>query len=340
MKILFVGNMYGAGVQYVEAFLEAAMTNQHVEADGFDEYQYFHMDNLLAKIETKISLGMRVYKTNRRLVLCCREKKYDLVFFYSCRLISEKTVASLKDMGIKIASYCNDNPFSEYYPKYFWRNWRKCVKYSDVTYVYRKSNIDDAKKCGATNVKLLRSYYMDSRNFYIPNEMNRFYGKTPHVIFLGHFEEDLRVECIRKLAKSGVSVGVNTTGQWPTLIDELSLVPLSSKPTDYNEQINAADIALVFLSKINNDTYTRRCFEIPITKTLMIAEYSDDLASIYVENEEIVFFHNSDECVEKVLYYLDNVMERQKIAENGYKKVIRNGSEAKDRVNEILKDFL
>ncbi|WGU68927.1 glycosyltransferase [Capnocytophaga canimorsus] len=46
----------------------------------------------------------------------------------------------------------------------------------------------------------------------------------------------------------------------------------------------------MFLSKLNNDQYTRRCFEIPACGTMMLSERTPTLQEFYTENEEIVFF--------------------------------------------------
>ena len=43
-----------------------------------------------------------------------------------------------------------------------------------------------------------------------------------------------------------------------------------------------------FLSKINNDSYTRRNFEIPAMKKVL-SEYSDELNKIFIEGKEMIF---------------------------------------------------
>lgn len=74
--------------------------------------------------------------------------------------------------------------------------------------------------------------------------------------------------------------------------------------------INKAKIAIVFLSHINYDSYTRRCFEIPAAKTLMIAPYNDEMASLFIDGKEAVFYHNAEEFVDKNMYYLSHDEER------------------------------
>jgi spore maturation protein CgeB len=48
------------------------------------------------------------------------------------------------------------------------------------------------------------------------------------------------------------------------------------------------------------------------------------LNELFKENEEIVFYDNIVDCIEKINYYNENKEEREKIAYNGYQKVINN----------------
>ena len=96
---------------------------------------------------------------------------------------------------------------------------------------------------------------------------------------------------------------------------------------------------MVFLSKINHDTYTRRCFEIPAAGAFLFCPYTDDLASMFEEDKEIVFYHTKDDFVEKVIYYLEHDEERMCIATAGHERLLRDGHEVKDRAEQIIKDY-
>ncbi len=55
-------------------------------------------------------------------------------------------------------------------------------------------------------------------------------------------------------------------------------------------------------------------------------EKMDSITNYFKENEEIVLFHDKDDLLNKVQYYLDSPEERERIAENGKNVVIRNFS--------------
>jgi spore maturation protein CgeB len=110
--------------------------------------------------------------------------------------------------------------------------------------------------------------------------------------------------------------------------------PLNSN--DYNLALNSSKIALVFLSKLNNDTYTRRCFEIPATKSFMLSQYSEDLSILFKDGIEAVYFNSYIDLKHKIEYYLFHDNERKKIAEAGYNKLISDGHEASDRADDVI----
>ncbi len=306
----------------------------------FDTRECFWLNNrfgfFLAKIEDRFSLGWCVSKINRRILKIAEAIHPQVVFLYLDRYISRQTVCKLRKKGIFVITYCNDDPFSYYYPKYFWRKYIQRLIEMDLVYVYRKKNIDDCARLGIKDVRILRSYYTKERNYYIGEPKTREY--VPRVVFLGHFEDDERADYINGLVKNGVEVGVPINSVEKYTRSDL-LVGMKYSNEDYNEELNAADIALVFLSKINHDDYTRRCFEIPATKTMMMSVYTDDIASMFEADKEIVFFNDEMELVKKIKYYLSNEKERERIAKAGYERLIADGHEVNDRVRQIISDI-
>jgi glycosyltransferase involved in cell wall biosynthesis len=72
---------------------------------------------------------------------------------------------------------------------------------------------------------------------------------------------------------------------------------------------------------------TRRIFEGMACGKMVLTDRLNDnkkLNELFKENEEIVFYDNIVDCIEKINYYNENKEEREKIAYNGYQKVINN----------------
>ena len=81
----------------------------------------------------------------------------------------------------------------------------------------------------------------------------------------------------------------------------------------------------IVFQKARYGEVTRRIFEGMSCKKLVITDRlssNKQLDQIFKEDEEIVFYSTKEEALEKIQFYLNNDQERNRIAENGYKKVI------------------
>ena len=334
IRIVEDGQYYMYGNALKDAFQNKGF--QNVKLFSWSNFMNGN-NNVYKRVQNKLAFGPEIWNINKCLVQECASYRPDLVFLYRCRIIHPATVKRIKMQGAIVFSYNNDNPFATYFRPYFWRHYRNSIKYDDATFVYRESNIRECLQKGAHQVELLRSYYISDRNY--PIKDNDKKNAKYDVVFLGHFENDDRASYISALTSAGISVGIpNIT--WEGFDQQNShLTRLNNTHKDYNKIINESKIALVFLSSLNKDTYTRRCFEIPAAKTFMLSQYTEDLASMFEPDKEAVYFKTPDELVEKAKYYLEHEEEREKIAKAGYDRLMRDGHEVGDRVQQIMEKY-
>lgn len=336
MKIIIVGD-------FVHEMYERALYNAFKELGeeviAFELYKCSGnntFSRFIRKIQSRLLFGPIILKLNSDLISQVREQKPDLIFLYRTPQIYANTVIEVKKLGAKVFSYNNDDPFSGIPTLRFWRHYQQAAKFCDHNFVYRKKNILDFKSIDVENVSVLRSYYIKENNFPIDCE------KKYDVIFIGHYENDGRDKYIKALIDAGISITVFGDKLWEksSIYTQIkSVIRASKRGREYNETLNRAKIALVFLSKINADTYTRRCFEIPAAKTLMLSEYTDDLNSMFVADKEAVYFSHPEELVNKCRYLLNNRELISEISDNGYRKLIQSGHEVTDRAKEIMKIY-
>lgn len=352
MKILIAADWHGE--IYAQAFFDGFKslgydTFKFSWKEYYHHYQYstrYETDgnkfrSLYYRLQNKFLIGSAIKKINKDLMEKCKEIKPDIVFIYRGTHIYPQTIKNIKkNSSCKVYGYNNDDPFSLEYPSYIWRYYKKSILFYDHIFAYRWKNIEDYKYIEYDKVSLLRSYYLKDSNFYIEQCSSNKYKCD--VIFIGHFENDRRDEYIKLLIDMDIDIKLYGT-EWELskyynlFIEKFGEI----KPVydEYNLALNSAKIALVFLSKLNNDTYTRRCFEIPATKTMMMSEYTNDLNSMFKEGHEAEYFRNKEEMLKKIQYYLNNQDILQITSENGYKRLMNDGHEVTNRCREILKIY-
>ena len=60
---------------------------------------------------------------------------------------------------------------------------------------------------------------------------------------------------------------------------------------------------------------------------------------MFKEGGEAEYFHDKEEMMDKIRYYLTHDDEREKIAKAGYERLLRDGHEVTDRAGEIIRTF-
>jgi spore maturation protein CgeB len=345
LKILVIG-------EYIVDFHEEAFCVEFeksgYEVIRFKTKNYFtkwssnilnNIQYLFQRLSLKVQYGYSINKMNEDVRKLIDKSEVDLVFIYRGLLIYSDTVKLLSHKA-PVFIYNNDDPFSKKYPPFFWRHYLGSLPFAKTIFYYRTKNEEDYKKLGYNNISLLKPYYMAHKNFYIPEkEVNQY---TCDVIFIGHYENDGRDILLKKVIDSGVNIKLfgpewQKSPLYTYFVNKMGEIKPISK--DYNLAINSAKIALVFLSKINNDTYTRRCFEIPPTKTFMLCEYSNDMNNIFKMGYEADYFNSVDEILEKIEYYLKHPIERQLIADRAYQRLIQDGHEISHRAKQVVQEF-
>lgn len=83
-----------------------------------------------------------------------------------------------------------------------------------------------------------------------------------------------------------------------------------------------------------------RTFEMCMSGNFQLMQYTPNIKEYFEIDKEIVCWRNKKELFEKILYYLENKDEREKIAKSGYKKAKKNHTWSKrfDNVYKVLKE--
>ena len=109
-------------------------------------------------------------------------------------------------------------------------------------------------------------------------------------------------------------------------------------PDEHTEFLNKG---LMVVQKSRWGEITRRIFEGMACGKMVLCdrlEKSKKLDELFVDGEDIVYYNDIVDCVEKMNYYRENEEERERIANNGFKKVLENHTQ-KQRVDFVIQKF-
>ena len=81
-------------------------------------------------------------------------------------------------------------------------------------------------------------------------------------------------------------------------------------------------LLLVQLLLVKTLKSVQRVFDVMAAGGFLLSNYQEELEELFVSGEDIVLYHNLEELLEKVEYYLTHEEERKRIAKNGQKKVM------------------
>ena len=344
MKIVIVGTWKHR--IYEQAFADSLTRHGHT-AVPFSTLSFFS-DNYLGKLQAVLPVPLNsILRLNHALMLFVEQQSPDYVLFWRPTHILPSTVISINSLGVKTVSYFNDDPYGplvlnhlpwHHYFLWFWS--RKCIPLFTITFFYRSINQFEALKYSGTSASLLYPYFIPAKDKPLtltPHDIAQF---SCDVVFVGHYEPDGRDHQLQCILSSGISLKIWGGKYWhqsclagSPVLHGLKIV----EDTDYIKALSGAKICLSFLSKINRDKYTRRCFEIPACRQLLLCERSVELTSIFQENVEACFFSSTSELLDKIHWLLKNPQLRLKIAEAGYNRVWKDRHDIDSRVSTFIK---
>lgn len=340
MKILVVGDGHSAihEVAVADAFRKLGH-----QVETFYWQSYFNSPNSLSRkwqrFQSKFIINPTLNKLNADLFNAAVQFNPKLVFIYRGTHVTPQTIIKIKQRlpACVVYGYNNDDPFANGHPPWLWRHFLKGVPKYDLVFAYRKCNIAEYSALGAKRVELLMPWFIPDKDK--PIIQKHFNINKLEVVFVGHYECDDRIYYLKKIAESTFVSGLfgPNWGRAPKFdwLNKYQPV-LPVRGGLYRETICSANIALSFLSKLNRDTYTRRCFEIPAMGVFMLCQYSDDLACLFEDGVDAAFFHSPDDMIDKIVYYTQNNELREQIATSGMNRVIRDRHDVFSRMNYVL----
>lgn len=305
--------------------------------------------NFIIKFEVKFSFPLfYIYSLNRKLYNNVITQKPDILLIWLGTQILPSTLRKIRNnTSTKIISYIHDDPFSHLYTKnapkhhkYYWRNLIKGLKYYNLNCFSKELNVIESYKHGSRISIVLRQFFSPSLHRPLKLTYDEQLIYECDVAFAGHYENDGRDIYIKYLVDNGIKVNLYGDNSWDFI--DFTKWPMNFKKMkrmsgiDYTKALNGAKFCLCFMSKLNRDKYTTRCFEIPACASILVAERTTELENIYCENQEVILFTEKHELLDKIKYLLNNPLLIEKMRQLGYQKAYSNKDDVDSRTSKLI----
>jgi spore maturation protein CgeB len=336
MRMVYVGTLDTAPDRdsaWIDAFRELGV---HVStySSALDE-----RSGLVGKVLRRFHIGSANSLMQDDLIKLVDREKPDWVHFRLPVEFDRSTIIAIKKKGVVLTQYFNDDPFSRIAPLGFHWKFRHALPAYDGHFVYRLHNVDSYKRAGAVHVEHCPPSY-DPRRHRQVHSVPPESPLTADAAFVGHWENDWRVDCLDALVRNGFDV-ILKGGTWDRAIRGRAIGKLAPITHAFGEEYNRiyAGVAagLCFFSKINRDTWTRRALEIVAVGGLLVCERTDEAQSYFTDREEAYFFSTIEELLEIVGKLKADPATREKVRAAGYEKLVAKPNTINDRAAQILR---
>ena len=324
MKVLYAGDS-ARGTSSL--FRRMALERLGHEVVQFDFFKYRVENKWLRPILYRLAAGPHATRMNRDLLETARREKPDVFWADKVLLLTPKTLDAMRAMGITTVSYMIDNAFG---PRKDpgWRMYVKDIPHFDLHVTQRDVSIRDYMERGARNALKVQTAYEPTIHYPSPVPVSDA-ERDREVSFIGTPYDD-RADVLTELSEAGLPVVISgNPRQWGQALSAQAYERMFRRgelyETEYREAVWKSKINLSFLTKSNQDEYTHKSFEIAGCGGFLMAERCEGHLLKFKEDEEAVFFSDTDELIEKIKRYLPDEAARTRIAAAGRERALRDG---------------
>lgn len=332
MKVLIYDvDVQSSGVKYP---IKSALEAMGHEATMFDWSVYFksnHNFSFFDKLKRKIFFKIVEININRDIQKIISKNHFDLFLVMRGDYLYPETIQYSKTKINKIVNWNTDDLFNKLNSSNL---IIQSLKYYDIHFSPRISLRDEYMDKGALSVYKLDWYYRYGLDYNKYSSVRNLYLRDS--AFIGSWSERRHM-----LLTSLNDYNLDIFGWgWKKEIDVLlyknwkisnGLSILQMQDEFYNSKVN-----INILTIENRDTTNLRNFEIPASGGFQLSERSNEILELFEEDKEIVCFSDKDELLDKYKYYIKNDSIREKIANEGRKKVFKSNNSLIDRLEQII----
>jgi len=362
MKILFVGSLTEGQTSLMR--MEVLKELGH-DVEPLSTQVYWDQAHMLSRrLQQSVGFGAIVERINNELLQAARSTRPDVLWAEKQEYFRPEVLQEISRLGVKLIHYTPD--------PYFSLSWKQtklldsCLPLYDCLITSKKYELDDYRKVNRHAVYMHLGFAEKVHRPSHPDDAAMKAAYASDVSFVGGWEPRREVyldalvhnvDCSLKIWGYGwefLKDGQWTPRRWWAMRRNaggksfsIKSNPKLGKAVQGNEvygdhyawALSGAKINIGFLREICPDQHTTRTFEIPACRSLLLADRSNEHCEFFKEGEEADFFSSREEMVDKVQYYLSHDSERERIANNGFKRCKASGYSYKEILKKALDEI-
>lgn len=329
MNIVYSFNKKGYEARFWEREIAAASDDQYrfipFNHDPYLDTRLYLRAQLLDNLYYAKHPGlMRMYADFEAII---KEVKADAVIVDNCFPYHPDYLRRLKVYKVLRTS---DGPIHAYDRDFAYLHAYDQILYHSPAYSAEMSMAEKLRYCGARKIDFwplaLFDAMFDSGK---TEETILAHNRDIEVIFIGALHVS-KMEMLARIKKAlGRRIRLRGIGGYKkNIYFNLKYgFPGWVRPIRFEDYVPLYQRAMIGINLHNRAKYTvgsYRLFELPGNGVMQISDGGEWLTDFFDVGEEIVGYEGAGELIDKVLYYLDHQAERQRIALNGFRRVMRD----------------
>jgi spore maturation protein CgeB len=290
-------------------------------------------------ILTKFNWWVRGHRPNRlrafsrEVVNACKRVKPQCLLVTGIAPVDEKALKEIGEMDVEIVNYLTDNPWN---PVHNAPWFIKTISCYDKIFYPRYEGVKKIRDMGCQKVEYLPFAYAPKIHFPEPGSIADEKMQYDHdVVFVGGADSD-RHPYIVELIREGYNVGLYG-GYWNRFTDTKKICAGHLGPREMRKAVSSSKVALCLVRHANKDETSMRSFEVPAIGACMLTEDTRGHREIFGEdNDNVIYFRDKEEMVEKLRYLMNNPQERQRLSRNVHELISTGKHTYTDRLKKIL----
>lgn len=295
---------------------------------------FLNQSKLFKSFAFRFNRGPAVEVVNKHIKMSMPDRYFDLIWVDKGVYIKPGTLEILKKSTSKLVHYTPDTAFIYHKSHLF----NKGIGLYDFLITTKSYELNEYYKYVENSKVILTTQGFDPK---IHRPYTNFSQKQG-VIIIGLFEPE-RGKVVKLLVDNDISVTIAGKG-WIGFINQLknrnkiNYLGTGLFAESYGQAISSSLFGLGLLSKKFPELHTTRTFEIPACATALLTEDNDEIKHFFSE-DQVLFFRNYDELIDKIKYYSNDKLRLQEITENGYHQVCNGGFDYKSLLSKVVNEI-